>query len=221
MFVLVIGGGRVGSQLTTNLLDGGHKVRLVENRPVVLEKLHREVPTEVIVVGDPTRSSVLETAGIREVQVVATVHSRDAYNLIIANLSRFLYNVPRVIARVNNPRHAWLFNTEMGVDVVLNQAEVISSLIQEEMSLGDMMTLFKLRRGEYALVEEKIPEGAQAVGVPIMELNLPQNCVIAGIIRGGELVLPRGQTMFEIGDEVLAVTDSEGAAQLSKLFERG
>ena len=220
MFVLVIGGGRVGSQLTTNLLEGGYEVRLVENRPQVLDKLHREVPTEIIVVGDPTRSSVLESAGIQEVQVVAAVHSLDSYNLIIANLARFLYNVPRVIARVNNPRHAWLFNAEMGVDVVLNQAEIISSLIQEEMSLGDMMTLLKLRRGEYALVEEKIPQGAQAVGVPIMELKLPQNCVIAGIIRRGELVVPRGQTTFEIGDEVLAVTDPEGAAQLSKLFAR-
>jgi trk system potassium uptake protein TrkA len=95
----------------------------------------------------------------------------------------------------------------------------MAHLIQEEMSLGDMMTLLKLRRGRYSLVEEKVPRGAQAVGVALKDLGLPDECVVAGIIRNGKLILPRGGTVLEEGDEVLAVTDPEGAHQLSHLLE--
>jgi trk system potassium uptake protein TrkA len=95
----------------------------------------------------------------------------------------------------------------------------MASLIEEEMSLGDMMTLLKLRRGQYSLIEEKIPEGAPAVGVAIKDLRLPEQCVIAAIIRKGKVIVPRGVTMFEVDDEVLAVTDMEGAFQLAELFK--
>ena len=124
----------------------------------------------------------------------------------------------RTIARVNNPRDAWLFDEKFHVDVAVNQAEILASLIQEEMSLGDMITLLKLRRGNYSLVEEKIPEGAKAIGMAIKDLALPEHCVIAAIIRKGEVMIPRGVTTFEAGDEVLAVTDTEGAASLVDLF---
>jgi trk system potassium uptake protein TrkA len=124
----------------------------------------------------------------------------------------------RARSPLNNPATAWLFNQTFGVDVALNQAEILSSLIEEEMSLGDMMTLLKIRRGRYSLVEEKIPAGAPALGTAIKDLTLPDNCVIAAIIRKGEIVIPRGVTSFEVGDEVLAVVDAEGAAELARLF---
>jgi trk system potassium uptake protein TrkA len=126
--------------------------------------------------------------------------------------------VRRTIARVNNPRNAWLFNGEFHVDVALNQANVFASLIQEEMSMGDMMTLLKLRRGRYSLVEEKVPPGAKAIGVALKDLGLPDECVIAAIIRDGKVTLPRGDTTFQKDDEVLAVTDSDGARQLAALL---
>jgi len=94
----------------------------------------------------------------------------------------------------------------------------MASIIEEEMSMGDMMTLLKLRRGNYSLVEEKIPEGAPAIGQQIKDIALPDQCVIAAIIRSGEVVVPRGATVFKAGDEVLAVTDVEGARQLAKFF---
>jgi trk system potassium uptake protein len=139
-------------------------------------------------------------------------------NLAVASLAKFEFNIPRVIARVNNPRSAWLFRPAMGVDVALNQADVLAHLIEEEMSLGDMMTLLKLRRGEFSLVEEKVPEQAAAVGVMIKDLALPDQCVIAAIIRKGEIVVPRGITSFEPGDEVLAVVDRQAAEHLAALF---
>ena len=104
------------------------------------------------------------------------------------------------------------------VDVALNQADILARLIEEEMSMGDMMTLMKLRRGNYSLVEEKIPKGAEAIGIAIKDLKLPEHCVIAAIIRHGEVMIPRGITTLNADDEVLAVTNTKGAEQLAKLF---
>jgi len=218
MFVVVTGGGRVGAQLTSVLLQAGHKVRLVENRPQVLERLHMEIPTEAIFVGDPTLPSTLEEAGLAKADVVAATLAEDAHNLAISIFARFHYNVPRVIARINSPRNAWLFTPIMGVDVALNQADLIASIIQEEMSLGEMMTLLKLRRGKYSLVEEKIPASAPAIGTPIKDLGLPDDCVIAAIIRDGNVQVPRGITPLEAEDEVLAITDERGRQYLQKIF---
>ena len=218
MQVLIAGGGRTGAQLAALLVGQNHTVRLVEHRPDILSRIHRELPTEVIHEGDAADPSVLEAAGAREAQVLAACTPDDADNLSLCFFARSQFRVPRTIARVNNPATAWLFNQTFGVDVALNQAEILSSLIEEEMSLGDMMTLLKIRRGRYSLVEEKIPAGAPALGTSIKDLTLPDNCVIAAIIRKGEIVIPRGVTSFEEGDEVLAVVDSEGAVELAHLF---
>jgi trk system potassium uptake protein TrkA len=104
------------------------------------------------------------------------------------------------------------------VDVALNESSVLAHLIGEEMSLGDMLTLVKLRRGNYSLVEQVVSSDAMVVGAAIKDLHLPEQCVIAGIIREGKMIVPRGMTKFEVGDEVLVVTDPEGAEQLVKLF---
>jgi trk system potassium uptake protein TrkA len=121
---------------------------------------------------------------------------------------------------VNNPRNAWLFTPEFGVDVALNQADIMAKLIQEEMSVGDMMVMLKLRRGRYSLVEEKIFPGARAVGLAVKDLDLPPNCIISGIIRQGEIVIPRGVTTLEAGDEVLALVDNVAKPQLEKILGR-
>jgi trk system potassium uptake protein len=218
MIVVIAGGGRTGTQLANLLLEHNHDIRLVEDRKDVLARLHREVPTEVIFEGNPCRPDTLEHVGVDQADVVAACTTQDADNLVICFLARSLYRVPRTIARINDPRNAWLFDDKFHVDVPLNQAEVMSSLIQEEMSLGDMMTLLKLRRGQYSLIEEKIPAGAPAIGEMIKDLHLPEQCVIAAIIRKGKIIVPRGVTSLEIGDEVLAVTDTEGAQQLAELF---
>ncbi|HQN43475.1 MAG TPA: TrkA C-terminal domain-containing protein, partial [Anaerolineaceae bacterium] len=133
-------------------------------------------------------------------------------------VARARYGIARTIARVNNPRDAWLFDQKFHVDVALNQAEIMANMIQEEMSLGDMMTLLRLRRGNYALVEEKIPENAPAVGQAIKDMHLPEKCVIAAIIRSGEVIAPRGQTVFQVGDEVLVFTDADSIHDLAELF---
>ncbi len=218
MYVLIIGGGRTGSHLASLLHTQGHEVRLVEHRPDVLANVHHELPTEIIYEGDGTDPQVLETMEVQRANVLAAVSTDDADNLVVASLARHQYGVRRVIGRVNNPRNAWLFTPEFGVDVALNQADIMSKLIEEEMSLGDMMTMLKIRRGKYSIVEEKISIGAPAIGLTIKEMQLPQNCVISGIIRGGEIILPRGVTRLEEGDEVLALVDDSARDELAKLL---
>lgn len=218
MNVLIAGGGRTGTQLAYTLLNQNHQVRMVEHRPEILTRIHRELPTEVIYEGNATDIEVLDRAGIRQVDVVAACTAEDEDNLVICYLARRYFKVRRTIARINNPRNAWLFDGKFCVDVALNQSSVMASLIEEEMSLGDMMTLLKLRRGEFSLVEEKIPPGAVCIGKPIKDLGLVETCVIAAIIRHGVMIMPRGSIQFEPGDEVLAITDRDGAEQLRTLF---
>jgi trk system potassium uptake protein TrkA len=219
MFVIVAGGGRTGTQLAHLLMAQEHRVHLVEHRPEILARIHYDLPTESIYEGSPTEPAILEQAGIRQADVVAATTDNDADNLAICFLARERYRIGRTLARINNPRAAWLFDDKFHVDVSFNNADVMASLIMEEMSMGDMMTLLKLRRGRYSLVEEKIPPKARVLGQAIKDIRFPEQCVIAAIIRHGEIVVPRGMTVFEAGDEVLAVTDRAGAAQLAELFK--
>ena len=218
MFVLIVGGGKVGSYLASLLLSEGYGVRVIEQRRDEIPRLRRDLPTEVVVLGSGTDPNVLEGAGIRQAQVVAAVTGEDETNLVVASLAHSEFGVPRVIGRVNNPRNAWLFTPAMGVDVAVNQANLMARLIAEEMSLGDMMTLLKLRKGRYSLVEEKVDPTAIAVGKQLGDLQLPRECQVAAIIRNGELVIPRGDTVLQAADEILAVVHGSQVAQLAALL---
>jgi trk/ktr system potassium uptake protein len=218
MFVLIAGGGRTGARLANLLLHQNYKVRLIENRPDLLSHLHQELPTEVIYEGHPVDPSVLEAVGAREAHAIATVTSNDSLNLALCFIAKTMFDVPRTIARVNNPNNAWLFNDKFKVDVALNSADVLAHLIQEEMSLGDMMTLFKIRRGRYSVVEEKVPAGAKGIGTQLKDMDLAEHCVIAAIIRGGVMTLPRGDSALQAEDEIVAVASPEGVQKLSELL---
>lgn len=218
MNVLIAGGGRTGMRLANLLINQNYKVRLIENRRDLLGYLHQELPTEVVYEGNPVDPSVLEAAGIREVHAVAAVTSNDSANLAICFLGKTMFEVPRTISRINNPNNAWLFNENFHVDVALNSSDVLAHLIQEEMSLGDMMTIFKIRRGRYAVVEEKVPAGAKAIGIPLKDMDLAEHCVIAAIIRDGVMTLPNGESTLQADDEIIAVASPEGAQKLADLL---
>jgi trk system potassium uptake protein TrkA len=218
MFVLIAGGGRTGTRLANLLINEGHKIRIVEHRPALLTRMHQELATENIVEGNATEPAILEQAGIREAHVVAAMSSEDPVNLCLCFVAKTMFEVPRTIARVNNANNAWLFDQHFRVDVALNQADVLAHLIQEEMSLGDMMTVFKIRRGRYSVVEEKVPEGAMGIGIALKDMDLEEQCVIAAIIRDGKMALPKGSSTFRAGDEIIAVASPEGAQKLAALL---
>jgi trk system potassium uptake protein len=219
MRVIIAGGGRTGAHLARLLLNQNINVTVIEHRKEVLSRIHRELPTESIFEGDPIDPVTLDGAGIYGADALAATTTDDEKNLVLCYIARSKYNIDRTIARVNNPRNAWLFDQKFNVDVAVDQAEILGRLIEEEMAMGDMLTLMKLKRGNYSLVEEKVAQGASSIGIPIKDLGLPDQCVIAAVIRSGVVLMPRGQTSFQTGDEVLAVTDADGARQLSRLLQ--
>jgi len=137
MNIIIVGGGKVGGYLASRLLEGKYKVKLIEEREEHLRQLRHDLPVEVIVAGSGTSPSILEATGIRQSQMVVAVTGSDETNLVVASLARFEYSVPRVIARVNNPKNAWLFTPDMGVDVALNQPDLLVQIIADEMPLTE------------------------------------------------------------------------------------
>lgn len=219
MKVIIVGGGKVGAYLTSLLLNGGHQVQLIEIRPHQMDRLACDFPEGTIVQGSGTDPNVLEAVGIRSADVLAVVTGADETNLVAATIARLEYKVPRILARIKNPKNAWLFTPEMGVDVAINQAELMSTLIAEEMSVGDMMTLLKLNQGQFSLVEEKVHPKSEAVGKMVRELGLPTECVLVAIIRNGQLIIPHGNTQLLQDDEVIAIIHASDLQALAKILE--
>ena len=187
---------------------------VVEQRREEIERLERELGPQYVILGNGTDPVVLESAGIRKVQVVAAVTGSDETNLVITNLSRFEFNVNRIVARVNNPKNAWMFTEDMGVDVALNQADLMVHLLLEEMSLGDMTTLLKLRRGKISIIEEKLDPSSSLVGLPIEQVELPSDSVILAVIRKDEILIPHKSLVLQQNDEIIALVHVD---QLKKM----
>ena len=193
-------------------------VRLVELREEEKERILLDIPVENLYFGSGTDPDVLETAGIRKANVVAAVTGSDETNLVVTTLARYEFMIPRIIARVNHPKNAWLFTKDMGVDVAINQADLLADLIAEEMSMGDMMTMHVLRKGKIRLVEEKIAPNALADGKHLSELNLPDQCNVVTVIRDGNLLSLKSDPILQTADEVLAIVHEDQKKSLARFF---
>ena len=205
MFALIVGGGKVGSYLAQALVADGHKVVVLEKKSEVIDKVINEVDATIIH-ADGCDPEKLEEAGVRQVDLVVAVTGDDEDNLVVAQLAKHQFRVGRVIARVNNPRNQWLFDREWGVDVAVSAVHIIAKIIQEESSLGDIVTLLKLRKGAVVLAEVKIAANSPALNRPIKDLQLPDDAVFVAIVRGEAIMIPKGETVLEVGDEVLTLT---------------
>ena len=206
MKVIIVGGGQVGSHLASLLIKDGHQIKVVEMRDKQLKTLQRDLPEGILVTGDFTDPAVLETAGIQQADVVVAVTPTDEGNLVVATLAHYEYGVKRVIARANNPKNSWLFTPEMGVDVGVTEADLMAHVVAEEMSLGGMMTLLKLNKGQYSLVEKKVYSDSSVVGKTLRDLHFPDECVLVAVIRKTEVLIPRGKTVLLADDEILGIT---------------
>lgn len=218
MKIVVIGGGQVGSYLANLLLTNGHEVKVIEHREKVLAKLEEELPKDILLFGNGSDPVILEKAGIEEAQVVAAVTGADEVNLVVSTLAKMEFAVPRVVARVNNPKNKWLFNATMGVDVGVNQADLMGHFVVEEMDLKSMFTLFKLNRGDYSIVQIVVSENASAAEKLVKDLSIPKKAVLIAINRADKTIIPKGDTKIKVEDEILFLTDEHSRKILNEIF---
>jgi trk system potassium uptake protein TrkA len=218
MNVLIVGGGQVGSYLASLLIKNGNNVKVVENREKQLKAMQRDLPEGVVVTGGFTDPAVLEKAGIHESDVVVAVTPTDEGNLVVSTLAHFEFGVKRVIARANNPKNTWMFTPEMGVDVGLTEADLMAHVVAEEISVGNMMTLLKLNKERCSLVQETIHPDSSVIGKAIRELDLPEDCVLVAVIRKDETIIPRGNTVLLVDDEIMAVAATSEIGALAAIL---
>ena len=218
MKVIIVGGGQVGSYLASLLLANGHEIRLIDHREKTYSKLLKEFPQETLIFGNGSDPEVLEKAGIASADVVAAVSAQDEINIVVSTLAKMEFGVPRVVARVNNPKNSWLYNSGMGVDVCVNQAEIIAHLVVEEMDLEDMFTILKLKRGDYSIVQTKVGKNAKAANQLLKDLSIPKKAVLIAITRGETVMIPKGDTEILVDDDILALTDEASRKELKDIF---
>lgn len=218
MKILIVGGGQTGSYLANLLSSNGHEVIVIEQRENVFAKLKNELPKEMLLFGNGTDPETLEAAGIGSANVVAAVTGKDEVNLVVSTLSKMEFGVPRVVARVNNPKNAWLFTASMGVDVGVNQADLMAHFVVEEMNLREMFTILKLNRGNCSIVQIEVNPAAAAAGKRVKELGIPQKAVLISITRGHQTIIPRGDTQILAGDSILAFTDTVSRDKLNQIL---
>lgn len=218
MKVIIIGGGQVGSYLASLLISNGHQIHIIENRESAFKKLEEKYPHEILTYGSGTDPNLLEQSGISTAEVVAAVTGYDEVNLVISTLAKMEFGVPRVVARVNNPKNNWLFNSGMGVDVGVNQADLMAHFIVEEMNLRNMFTLLKINRGKYSIVHMKVEPNAAAANHFIKDLSIPNEVVLIAITRDKSLLIPRGETQILVDDEILAFTNEGDLKKLEEIF---
>ncbi len=204
----------VGSFLAKDLTQKGHSVVVIEKDPQICERLART--TEAMVInGDACDYRYQEEARVDRADVFAAVTGDDDDNLVACQLAKTSFNVPRAVARVNNPKNERIFNL-MGIDAI-SSTTVIGHLIEEETTVGDIITLHLMRKGQFAIVELDIPENAKnSCSKPIKDLGLPKNSVLVALIRDEEVLIPRGDHTLKCGDKVIAVTSVDQEIELKE-----
>lgn len=217
MRIIVLGGGMVGLHLLTSLRND-HQVVVVEKRRERVDELKERFPDAAVMHGDACEPSVLDAASVAGADVVAAVTGDDEDNLVISYLSKFEYGVPLVFARVNNPKNEWLFTPEWGVDEAVCGASIIVQLVREEMTLGEMVTLLKLRRENLVVEEAQLEEGNAAVGKTIKDIPLPPNTLVATVLRDRRILIPKGDLALAAGDKVLFISEPDRIEDLRRIL---
>lgn len=211
MRILVAGAGNVGRYVAHLLADNGHAVTIIDRDRTRLDAAEAAAPVTAIH-GDATEPRVLEDAGVRAMDVVVAATGHDEDNLVVASLAKFEFEVPRVVGRVKNALNAWLYEPDLGVDTLISAPHTIARLIEEQVTVGDVVQLLELAHGRAALLEATLPPDSPVVGHRISEVAWPPDCVAAAILRGPRVL--GGDVGLRAGDRVLCVAD---AAQIDAL----
>ena len=212
MYIVVVGAGKVGHFLAQRLVDNKHTVVLIEKDAELCNDIAKELNI-VVLSGDGCNAHILEEAGIERADVIAAVTGDDEDNLIICQLAKEKFNIRRTVARVNDPHNEHVFN-ELGVDVPIDATAIIAKIIEEEVSFSDVINLMSFKRGKLALVRVDLPEDSPIINKLVQDLSLPSDSVLVSIIRGNEVVIPKGNTMLLPRDDLIALTLIENEQQL-------
>jgi trk system potassium uptake protein TrkA len=216
MRVVIAGAGAVGRSVASELLENGHEVLLIDKSPHAV--LVERVPEAEWLLADACEIATLDEAALERCQVVIAASGDDKVNLVVSLLAKTEYGVPRTVARVNHPKNEWLFTEAWGVDVAVSTPRLMSALVEEAVSVGDLVRLMHFSQGEASLVELTLPEGASLVGTRVGEVAWPQDTALVTIIRGTRVLVPDPAVALAAGDELLFVAAPAREAQLEALL---
>jgi trk system potassium uptake protein TrkA len=220
MRVVVAGAGNVGRHLATDLAERGHDITLIEQDKATLTRAKAEIPENVnTLLGDACEPYILEEAKLGQADVIVAATGDDEDNLVVSLLAKQEFAVPRVVARVNHPMNEWMFTEQWGVDAAVSPPHILTALVEEAVTVGDVVRLLKLDRSGAALVELTLQQGSTAVGKPMYELRLPLDSAVVAIVREGHVVIPQPETVLVAGDEVMAIAKPEAEEELRAALE--
>lgn len=217
MYIIVVGGGKVGYYLTKSLLEEGHEVLVIEKDPRKCAVLTDELGANVLQ-GDGCEAAVMAEAGMGRADVIIAVTGDDEDNLVVCQVAKHKFNVPRTIARINNPKNERIFR-KLGIDVTVSSTELILSQIEQVIPAQSLVHLLTLRSVEVSFIELEVPPDSPALGRPLRELGIPDDCIFPLVIREGkEAIVPYGNTMLQPGDQVIAVTSEASEETIRRIL---
>ena len=215
MRVAIAGAGKVGRSIAAELLGNGHEVLLIDPD---ISTYRTDLAAATWLQGDACEISSLDEAQLQLCQVAIAATGDDKVNLVISLLAKTEYGVPRVVARVNHPKNEWLFNEGWGVDVAVSTPRLLSALVEEAVSVGDVVRLMEFEQGNANLVELTLPEDSPVVGSRVGDVHLPVDTTLVTIVRDRRVITPTPDDPLEAGDELLFVTSAESEDDVQQTF---
>ena len=216
MKIAIAGAGNAGRAIARELIANGHQVLLIDKNPKALKM--ESVPNAEWLLADACEIATLDKASLDQCQVMVAATGDDKVNLVSSLLAKTEYGVPRVVARVNHPKNEWLFDSSWGVDVAVSTPRIIAALVEEAVSVGDVVRLFSIKSGEANLVEITLPDNSICVGKSVEEIELPKDASLAAIIRDGHVISPSPHDVFSAGDELIFVASAEAENQIKGCY---
>jgi trk system potassium uptake protein TrkA len=217
MKVAVAGAGKVGQYIASDLVGRGHEVFLIDENSDLIAQNSSKINCTWIR-ADACEPLSLQGHGLDACDVYVAATGDDKVNLVASLLAKQEFGIPRVLARVNHPKNAWLFNESWGVDVQVSPPHLLASLVEEDVTVGDLVRLMPLERGKVSIVEFRLDEGSYAAGRVIADLDLPRDCELLAVVRNGHVVRARDETPLMVGDEILALATPETEPELEQLL---
>ncbi len=218
MRVAIAGAGKVARSIARELLVNGHEVQLIDRDPTKAGALSSTGDVLNVLIGDACEISVLDAAELGSCQVLVAATGDDKVNLVVSLLAKTEYGVPRVVARVNHPKNEWMFDEAWGVDVAVSTPRMLSALVEEAVSIGDLVRLFTFRQGDANLVEMTLAPSSRVVGSRVGDLSWPVDTALVAILRGSRVITPSADDTLEAGDELMFVANEAQEPALASIL---